>query len=173
MILDNLTNEAKSILIDKLTDNLPTLRAKMNISQSKLADTIGIGRQTLIAIENRKGRMRWDTFLALILVFSKDQDVSGLIKLLGLHLQDIEIKIQDDLLVRKGGFGMDLHEKLWTECNYRGDKTIRGIVPVPIGLRNTKCPKCASVNIRGAIIMPTADEQDPNILCLDCGYWWD
>ena len=35
------------------------------------------------------------------------------------------------------------------------------------------CPKCGSKNLTGAIITETADEQDPNILCLDCGYWRD
>jgi DNA-binding XRE family transcriptional regulator len=172
MLLDNLSNEVKNDLIDKLVNNLPTLRTKMNISQSQLAYAIGIGRQTLIAIENRKGKMRWDTFLALILVFSKDRDASELMTLLGLHLQDIETRIHDDIIIRKGGSNMKL-DKIWTDNTYKGDTTIRGLVPVPIGLRNYKCPKCQSKNIRGALIMPTADEQDPNIVCLDCGYWWD
>jgi|GEM_PF-659114 len=172
MILDNLSNEDKDALIKKLVDNLPTLRAKMNVSQSELSETIGIGRQTLVAIENKKSKMRWDTFLALVLVFSKDKDASELIKLLGLHLQDIEIKIRDDIIVRKGGLSMGL-DNIWTDNNYKGDTTLRGIVPVPIGLRGSPCPKCKSENIRGAIIMPTADEQAPNMICLDCGYWWD
>ena len=172
MIIDNLSNEDKENLIKKLVDNLPTLRAKMNISQSELADTIGMGRQTLIAIENKKGKMRWDTFLALVLIFSKDQHASNLISLLGLHLRDIEIRIQDDIIVRKGGINLNL-DKIWTDNDYKGDTTLRGLVPVPIGMRDSKCPKCKSDNIRGAIIMPTADEQDPNIICLDCGYWWD
>ena len=172
MIFYDLQSADKDILTKKLVDNLPSLRAKMNVSQSELANMIGIGRQTLVAIENKKSKMRWDTFLALVLIFSKDRDASELIKLLGLHLQDIEIIIQDDIITRKGGWNMSL-DKIWTDSNYKGDTTLRGIVPVPIGLKGSKCPKCKSENIRGAIIMPTADEQDPNIICLDCGYWWD
>jgi len=171
--IKNLSSEAKIKLVVKMANNLPALRAKMGISQSELADMVGIGRQTLLSIENNKGQLRWDTFLALVLIFSKDQDASELIELLGLHLSDIEVKIHDDLLIRKGGSSMNLQEKLWTDNNYKGDLTIRGIVPVPVGYRDGKCPKCQSKNIRGVIIMPTADEQDPNLICLDCGYWWD
>lgn len=65
-----------------------------------------------------------------------------------------------------------IFEKLWTDDK---DKkyTLRGTVPVPVGLKNCRCPKCNSMNISGALITETADEQDPNIICLDCGYWWD
>ena len=171
-MLENLTKEKKEEYVDSLIDNLPALRAKMGISQSELADMIGIGRQTLISLENKKGRLKWDTFLALVMVFSNDRDASGLLKLLGLHLQDIETKIQDDILVRKGVVNLSL-EKIWTDSNLTDEVTLRGIVPLPIGLKSCKCPKCQSRNVRGAIIMPTADEQDPNIICLDCGFWWD
>ena len=64
-------------------------------------------------------------------------------------------------------------EKIWTDGNHKGAAAIRGMVSVPIGLKDHKCPKCQSENISGVLIMPTADEQDPNIICIDCGYWWD
>ena len=54
----------KDALVDKLVDNLPSLRAKMKMSQSELADMMRIGRQTIISIENKSSKMRWDTFLA-------------------------------------------------------------------------------------------------------------
>lgn len=48
----------------------------------------------------------------------------------------------------------------------------RGYVPLPRGVIGTKCPKCGSENLSGAIITETANETDPNIICLDCGYWY-
>lgn len=63
---------------------------------------------------------------------------------------------------------------LWTD----GGKSdinfhVRGLVALPIGLKECKCPKCGGTNLKGALITETADEQDPNILCMDCGYWRD
>ena len=40
--------------IDKMTDNLKVLRNKLNLTQDELAGKIGISRQTLVNIENRK-----------------------------------------------------------------------------------------------------------------------
>ena len=36
--------EQREVLLEKLTDNLPTLRVKLGITQLELADIIGIGR---------------------------------------------------------------------------------------------------------------------------------
>ena len=48
-----------------------------------------------------------------------------------------------------------------------------GICDLPVGCKNEKCQSCGGSNLKGAIITKTADEQDPNIICLDCGYWRD
>ena len=167
-MVDNIN---KDELVEKLVNNLPALRAKMKISQAELAEAVGIGRQTIISIENKNSKMRWDTFLAMMLVISRNNDAAELMSLLGLNFNDISLIIEDSLTSRKSS--SSLQDKLWTDNNYSGDVTIGGFVPLPIGLRNAKCPKCHSSNIKGIMIMPTADEQDPNIVCLDCGYWWD
>lgn len=165
-------NKQRDELVEKLISNLPAIRAKMKISQAELAESVGIGRQTMISIENRNSKMRWDTFLAMMLVISKDASAAELLSLLGLSLDDLSIIIEDSLVSRKSSTSA-LQEKLWTDNHYSGDTSINGFAPLPIGLRNSKCPKCQSSNIRGVLIMPSADEQDPNIICLDCGYWWD
>lgn len=64
-------------------------------------------------------------------------------------------------------------ENLWTDSDYSGESVIRGFSPLPIGIKGSKCPKCASRNLAGVLITVSADESDPNILCLDCGYWRD
>jgi len=162
----------KDELIDKFVSNLSTVRAKMKVSQAELADSVGIGRQTLISIENRSGKMRWDTFLAMMLVVSRDPEAKELLSLLGLNMSDLENIIEENLLMRKSSTD-SLQNKLWTDDDYTGSTTIRGFAPLPKGLINSKCPKCQSANMRGVIITSTADEQDPNIICLDCGYWRD
>lgn len=64
-------------------------------------------------------------------------------------------------------------QDLWTDNMLRTVNTIRGIVPLPVGWRNGRCPRCNSTNIKGILITETSDEQDPNLVCLNCGYWWD
>lgn len=61
-------NEQKR-LIQTMTENLPMLRAKLDISQEELARIIGISRQTYCAIESYKRNMSWKTYLSLVLFF--------------------------------------------------------------------------------------------------------
>jgi DNA-binding XRE family transcriptional regulator len=161
----------KDELVAKLVSNLPSLRAKLGITQSDLAISIGIGRQTLLAIENLRGRMRWDTFLAAVVIFSRGEATSEYMKFLGIHLQNIEDFVHDEIMDRKGNY-MSNVKKLWTD--YESDYgSIRELTPLPVGIANSVCPKCGSEHLTGALITPTADEYDPNILCMDCGYWRD
>ena len=159
-------------LISKLTINLPALRARMKISQLDLAEAVGIGRQTLISIENGTNKMRWDTFLALMLVLAKDPDAAELMELLELKFDDICFAIGEEMCKRKNTSHV-IQEKLWTDEVGYENATIRGFAPLPAGLVNTKCPKCGNANLRGVLITQNADEQDPNIVCIDCGYWRD
>lgn len=59
-------------LIRKLTDNLPPLRAKLDISQEEISKLIGISRQTYSAIESGKRPMSWQVYLSLILFFESN-----------------------------------------------------------------------------------------------------
>lgn len=51
-----MNTEQKKTLIDNMTDNLPTLRIKLNLSQEDLGGKIGVSRSTVAAIENKKKR---------------------------------------------------------------------------------------------------------------------
>jgi len=62
--------------------------------------------------------------------------------------------------------------KIWTD-EENDTRLVKRFVNLPQGLKGSKCSKCGSSNLTGAIITETADEYDPNIVCLDCGYWRD
>lgn len=79
----------KDRIIENMTANLPTLRAKAALSQAKLAEMIGVSRQTLVAVENRKRKMSWSTFLACLLVFHKNEETDALLRLYAIYTEEL------------------------------------------------------------------------------------
>ena len=75
----------KEKLIANMTDNLPVLRAKLSLSQVQLAGKVGISRQTIMNIENKKRGMAWNTFVALLSVFREDNSTSDLLEHFGIY----------------------------------------------------------------------------------------
>ena len=75
----------KTAYIDKLAENLSMLRAKAGVTQSDVADRIGIARQTYSAIECGRSRMSWNTFMSLIFFFKENKKTKDVIKLLGIY----------------------------------------------------------------------------------------
>ena len=57
---NSMDERQRATLIRNMTDNLPTLRKRMDISQAEFAALIGVSRSTLAAIENQKRPMTWN-----------------------------------------------------------------------------------------------------------------
>lgn len=73
----------KDKLIDILTDELPSLRAKIGLSQEELSGIIGISRQTYSAIETKKRTMSWSTFMSLILLYGYNEKTTNMVEAAG------------------------------------------------------------------------------------------
>ncbi len=84
-----MNTEQKKTLIENMTDNLPTLRKKLNLSQEDLGSMIGVSRSTVAAIENKKREMSWNTFLSLVLVFTKNKDTDVLLNVLSIYTDEL------------------------------------------------------------------------------------
>lgn len=69
----------RDTIIELLRNELPVLRAKARVSQGKLAERIGISRQTYSSIETGKREMSWTTFLALIAYFQSNENTRKMI----------------------------------------------------------------------------------------------
>ena len=71
--------------------------------------------------------------------------------------------------------GNPIPDRIWNEKDPLEGGVKNGLAGLPRGYQGgaVRCVKCGSNNISGALITPTADQADPNILCLNCGYWWD
>lgn len=80
----------KDKIVENMTANLPTLRAKATLSQAKLAEMVGVSRQTLVAVENRKRKMSWSTFLACFLIFHKNEETNTLLKLYEIYTDELD-----------------------------------------------------------------------------------
>ncbi|MBR3534363.1 MAG: helix-turn-helix domain-containing protein, partial [Oscillospiraceae bacterium] len=65
-----MNEKTKELLVDRMTENLVVLRAKLGITQAELADIAGMSRQTILAIEKKQRTMTWNTFLSLLFIFS-------------------------------------------------------------------------------------------------------
>ena len=72
-----------------MASNLPTLRAKANLSQDDLAERLGFTRQTISALEGKKRDMQWSTFSAITLFFSKGTEVCQLMSVMGILDEDV------------------------------------------------------------------------------------
>ena len=79
----SLTDKAKENLIDALTPELAALRAKADISQSELANLIGVSRQTYGSIERQDRRMTWGTYLSLILYYDYNPKTRQMLRATG------------------------------------------------------------------------------------------
>ena len=75
--------------IAKITENLKVLRSKLDLTQGELAGKVGISRQTLVSIENRRREMSWNTFVALITVFRADSSTSELLDHFGIYTDEL------------------------------------------------------------------------------------
>ncbi len=78
----------KEKLIQNMTDNLPTLRKKLNLSQEELSELIGVSRSTIAVIEGRKKVMSWNMFLSLLMVFTKNKETDKLLNVLEIYTDE-------------------------------------------------------------------------------------
>ena len=95
MMLYELSDNLKEKAIENMTKNMVTLRTMLHLSQAELATLIGMGRQTLVAIETRKRKMTWNTFLSLMFVFSQNKETDSLLEIFGIYSPEIKAIYSD------------------------------------------------------------------------------
>ena len=87
---DDVTDMERHEYMQKMAENLPTLRTKLSMTQEDLAKLIGVSRSTVIFFEKKQRQMTWNTFLSLILVFSKNKETYKLLKALDIYTEELE-----------------------------------------------------------------------------------
>lgn len=69
--------------------NLAMLRTRMGLNQEDLAEYIGASRQMISLIERGVRPMMWDTFLALMFLFTSNDVTRNLMPVLGLQTPEL------------------------------------------------------------------------------------
>lgn len=84
-----MVEERREKLIENLTNSMPVLRAMLHLSQMDLATMLGISRQQVAAIEGKKRKMTWPTFLAVVHIFRSNEETNRLLSVLGIFTDDL------------------------------------------------------------------------------------
>ena len=87
----------KEISIELLQSNLPSLRAKIGISQEEIANVIGVTRQTYYAIESGKRVMLWGTFLSLLFFFNAIDSTAEMMRELRVFPIELVMRFDDEI----------------------------------------------------------------------------
>ncbi len=84
----------RALLVRNMTTHLPALRTVLGLTQEELAQKIGVSRGTVIAIETGKREMTWNTFLSLVLLFTKNEATDRLLQVLEIYTDDLNAFIK-------------------------------------------------------------------------------
>ncbi len=95
-MLTELSSDQKDLFISKITDELSMLRAKAGFTQEKLANYIGVSRQTYYAIENKQRVMSWSTYLSLLFVYDSIPSTKELLTKLEIYPNEFLVMLKND-----------------------------------------------------------------------------
>lgn len=70
--------------LDIMSENLPALRKAFGVSQTELADTLGVSRSTIATTENGRRKLDQGMYLQLSVLFGKNRESYRLMKKLGI-----------------------------------------------------------------------------------------
>ena len=82
--------QQKRELLENMVANLPALRKVLGVSQGELAELLGVTRNTVAVVENRKRNLSLDMFLALILIFIKNVPTEKLLRPMGVYTEALD-----------------------------------------------------------------------------------
>ena len=84
-----MAEDKKTVLLEKMADNLPVLRKKLNLTQEGLARMLDVSRSTLANVENRKRLLSWSTFLSIVLIFTRNSETDEMMRLFGIYTDEL------------------------------------------------------------------------------------
>ena len=83
-----MNDEKRNELTQNMAEHLPVLRKTLNLTQGQLAELVGVSRSTIAYIENKK-RMGWNTFLSLLMIFTKNKATDELLTFYSIYTDEL------------------------------------------------------------------------------------
>jgi len=77
--------DERNELMTTMSKNLSILRSKLSLSQEELAAMLGVTRQTISSFESGQRKMTWSIFLALVLIFFRNEPTKRLLVALNIY----------------------------------------------------------------------------------------
>ena len=89
-MIDKIPEKIKKDAIVNMTKNLSAFRTMLHLTQADLAELIGVGRQTVICIENGTRPLTYGNYLSLMFVFSQYKETEQLLRIFGAYPKELE-----------------------------------------------------------------------------------
>ena len=84
-----MNKEQKDAVMNAMATNLSILRSKLNLSQEELAGLLGVTRQTISSFESGQRKMTWSVFLALVLIFFRNEPTKKLLVAFSIYTPEL------------------------------------------------------------------------------------
>ncbi len=68
-------NDNRKKLVESMVKDLPSIRKQLKLSQTALGERLGKKRQTISSIERQTMPLKWDTFLAIMMLIEQNIDI--------------------------------------------------------------------------------------------------
>lgn len=75
--------------IQAMTANLQMLRAKLGLTQQEICKLVGVSRQSIVQAE-KNCKLAWNTYLALVFLFSKNKETKQLMDFLDIYPKEFD-----------------------------------------------------------------------------------
>ena len=72
-----------------MAENLQLLRAKLGLTQQEVCQLVGVSRQSIVQAE-RSHKLAWNTYLALVFLFSKNDQTKSLMSFLDIYPREFD-----------------------------------------------------------------------------------
>ena len=80
----------KNNLMSLMVKNLAVFRTKLGASQEDIAIRLGLTRQTISAFESGQREMTWSVFLALVLLFFRNQETKRMLVAFEIYTPELD-----------------------------------------------------------------------------------
>ena len=75
MSIELAMSDNRKKLVESMVCDLPSIRKQLKLSQTQLGERLGKKRQTISSIERHLMPLKWDTFLAIMMLIEQNHDI--------------------------------------------------------------------------------------------------